>query len=48
MRFMRTLHELFVEYSNGMASFIDFVNQFEGVEWCTFEYMAEEFRAGRI
>ncbi|KAH6962457.1 glucose 1-dehydrogenase [Ilyonectria sp. MPI-CAGE-AT-0026] len=28
--------------------FIEFVNQFEGVEWCTFEYMAEEFRAGRI
>ncbi|CAH0023109.1 unnamed protein product [Clonostachys rhizophaga] len=28
--------------------FIDWINQYEEVEWCTFEKMAEEFRAGRI
>jgi hypothetical protein len=28
--------------------FIDYVNCHEGVEWCTFEQMVEEFKAGGI
>jgi len=27
---------------------IEWINQHEGVEWCTFEEMAEEFEAGKI
>ena len=28
--------------------FIDWVNTHEGVEWCTFAQMADEFQQGRI
>lgn len=27
---------------------IEHINKFQGVEWCTFAEMAEEFKAGRI
>jgi peptidoglycan/xylan/chitin deacetylase (PgdA/CDA1 family) len=27
---------------------IEYINQHEGVEWCTFEQMVEEFKEGRI
>lgn len=27
---------------------VDWINAHDGVEWCTFAEMAEEFKAGRI